>query len=75
MKSVSLVFLYVYFITLCYAEDKEDEDYYTNSWAVEIQGGDDVANRIAKTHGFLNKGQVENDILPMYYCVCLNTDR
>lgn len=61
MKSVSLVFLWVYFITLCCGEDQEDEGYYTNSWAVEILGGDDVANRIAKIHGFINKGQVEND--------------
>ena len=39
--------------------NNEDEDTtYTNSWAVKIEGGDEVANEIAETHGFINRGQV-----------------
>ena len=36
-----------------------DDIHYTNSWAVHIEDGDpEVANRIAKRHGFVNLGQV-----------------
>ena len=31
---------------------------YTNQWAVEIIGGDAVANEVAETHGFINHGKV-----------------
>ncbi len=31
---------------------------FSNSWAVEISGGDEVAERIAKRHGFTNLGRV-----------------
>ena len=31
---------------------------YTNSWAVEIHGGLDIANDIAQRHGLINMGQV-----------------
>ena len=30
---------------------KADSD-YTNTWAVEIEGGDDVARRVAEQHGY-----------------------
>ena len=39
-------------------EEEERKNIYTNSWAVEITGGDEVANRIAEKHGFNNMGQV-----------------
>lgn len=32
---------------------------YSNSWAVEITGGDAVADAIAKKHGVLNLGKVK----------------
>ena len=31
---------------------------WSNSWAVEIEGGNDKANEIAHKHGFTNLGQV-----------------
>ena len=31
---------------------------YSNSWAVKVSGGVDVADRIAEKHGFKNLGQV-----------------
>ncbi len=31
---------------------------FSNSWAVEVAGGDEVAELIAKKHGFTNLGQV-----------------
>ena len=39
--------------------DTTDEDtLYTNSWAVQIDGDDELAERLATSHGFVNKGQV-----------------
>lgn len=31
---------------------------YTSTWAVHIPGGDDVAERVAREHGFTNLGKV-----------------
>lgn len=31
---------------------------YSNSWAVEVSGGDAVADLLAKKHGFTNLGRV-----------------
>lgn len=31
---------------------------YTNTWAVHVAGGEQEADRIAKTHGFVNQGNV-----------------
>lgn len=36
----------------------EDSSDYTTSWAVEIDGGSMVADRLAAAHGFQNRGQV-----------------
>lgn len=32
--------------------------HYTTSWAVEIDGGEGEAERLAVTHGLVNRGQV-----------------
>lgn len=32
--------------------------HYTPQWAVHIEGGEEVANRIAAKHGFVNLGKV-----------------
>lgn len=37
-------------------ETKLDEP--TNSWAVQVRGGSEVADRLAEKHGFKNMGQV-----------------
>lgn len=31
---------------------------YTNAWAVQIDGGPEEADRIAREHGFINHGNV-----------------
>lgn len=31
---------------------------YTDSWAVEINGGRHTADKLAKKHGFINAGEV-----------------
>lgn len=33
---------------------------YTNTWAVQINGGLEEADRIAKEHGFINQGNVSS---------------
>lgn len=35
-----------------------DAEVYTNTWAVEINGGPEEASRIARKHGFINLGNV-----------------
>lgn len=31
---------------------------FSNEWAVEIQGGDSVADEVAHIHGYVNHGKV-----------------
>ncbi|KAK7891388.1 hypothetical protein WMY93_023351 [Mugilogobius chulae] len=38
-----------------------DAEVYTNTWAVQIRGGAEEADRIAKEHGFVNLGNVFGD--------------
>lgn len=35
-----------------------DDALFSNSWAVEIRGGPDIADMLARKHGFANRGQV-----------------
>ncbi len=49
-----LVLLIVYFTVL----GKGDEALFSNSWAVEVTGGPEEADRLARKHGFSNRGQV-----------------
>lgn len=35
-----------------------DAEVYTNTWAVQISGGPEEADRIAREHGFINLGNV-----------------
>lgn len=41
--------------------------HFTHQWAVHIEGGRDVADRVARDHGFINKGQVKSSISPTLY--------
>ena len=61
MEGPKLVLIVVLVLSCLHVNGWEDGDdiRYTNSWAVHIQDGDsEVANRIAKRHGFINLGQV-----------------
>lgn len=44
---------------------------YTNTWAVQINGGPGEADRIAREHGFINHGHVSSTSLTpsLYYSV------
>ena len=61
-----IIFIHLLFTTKGYTSAQTEEndcnddehEAYTNSFAVEIEGGEDIADAIAATHGFLNKGQV-----------------
>jgi len=50
MNVVSTVSLSVLVIMLC--EISRGEEYYTNQWAVHVDGGETVARRLADKHGF-----------------------
>lgn len=39
--------------------------HYTRQWAVEVHGGPDVADQVARDHGFVNLGQVR---IPFQKC-------
>lgn len=47
---------------------------YTNTWAVQISGGPEEADRIAREHGFVNHGNVSSACTVIDVCVCVNTD-
>ena len=63
MEGPKFMVLVVLIFLLLHVDGWEDgEDIrYTNSWAVHIEDGNaEVANRIAKRHGFTNLGQVSS---------------
>ena len=35
---------------------------YTNSWAVQVEGGSSAAEALAAKYGFINKGQVSSGV-------------
>ena len=47
-------FLITFLITLGVSDDV----LFSNSWAVEVRGGPEVADDLARKHGFVNRGQV-----------------
>lgn len=57
---MKLVYLYVCVVVVCLPSCawSDEERVYTNSWAVEIEGGYEVAEEVAKRHDFVNLGQV-----------------
>lgn len=46
-----------------------DAEVYTNTWAVQINGGPEEANRIAREHGFINLGNVSSAYSIMDVCL------
>ena len=57
-----MVCTFTMLVTMTVRSDELEEDaeghVYSNSWAVKVAGGVDVADRIAEKHGFKNLGQV-----------------
>ena len=54
----TLVLLFVV-ATNAFLNHDEDE-IYSNSWAVEVEGGIEAAQKIAEKHGFVHVGKVRN---------------
>lgn len=48
----SKVVAFIILVVLQYAELLDTDPHYTNTWAVEIPGGFDVAKRVANDHGY-----------------------
>lgn len=42
---------------------------YTNTWAVHVPGGPEVADQVAAKHGFINNGHV-SATLSLYFKFC-----
>lgn len=48
-------------VSSIHAEFTEPETSFTNTWAVEISGGPEVAKRVAEEHGYEIVRQVSHD--------------
>ncbi len=70
---VALLHLWTVLVLLT-AERKwiDATDVYTNTWAVQINGGPEEADRIAREHGFINHGNVSSTYSMFFVCVRLN---
>lgn len=42
---------------------------YTNTWAVHIPGGQEVADQVANKHGFINYGHVSSVCLVFFHYI------
>jgi len=62
----SSVSLSVLVVMLC--ELSCGEDYYTNQWAVHVQGGEDMARHLADKHGFTFVDTVQ--LIYAYFKLC-----
>lgn len=52
--------LYLWTVVVLLTAEPIDAAVYTNTWAVQINGGPEEANRIAREHGFINLGNVSS---------------
>ena len=53
------------------AQQRERAVHYSNSWAVEILGGEEEADALAARHGLVNRGQVYYWLAPHYSSIRL----
>lgn len=74
---VALLLTWTGFVLLKWTDAAE---VYTNSWAVQISGGPEEADRIAREHGFINHGNVSSSpfafncshhLTPLGFLLCL----
>ena len=45
-------------LLICVVTEAKEKDRYSNSWAVEVRGGAEKAEELARKYGFVNFGQV-----------------
>lgn len=62
-KLIFLLFVIQFNLVLVLCDDVMDapvaaHGHYTPTWAVHIEGGSDMADAVAREHGFVNMGQV-----------------
>lgn len=62
MDATAALLLLWTFLVLMTVELKwiDSAEIYTNTWAVQVNGGPEEANRIAREHGFINHGNVSS---------------
>ncbi|RZC40349.1 hypothetical protein BDFB_002889 [Asbolus verrucosus] len=56
------MYLLVFRVYVCVIIVNLSEAHYTQQWAVHIEGGPQVADEVARDHGFDNQGQVSEVI-------------
>ena len=63
MKVKNLMFaLLLVVVVLHVSWSREEEGYYTNRFAVQVNGGREMASFVAKSHGMKNLGLVSKSI-------------
>ncbi|XP_015840650.2 furin-like protease 1, isoforms 1/1-X/2 isoform X1 [Tribolium castaneum] len=55
------MYLFLCYIYVCVVIVSLSEAHYTQQWAVHIEGGPQVADEVARDHGFENQGQIFED--------------
>ena len=53
----------VVLLLICIVTGAKEKERYSNSWAVEVRGGAEKAEELARKHGFVNLGQVRIQLL------------
>lgn len=56
---MSYLVYYYYCVCVCVIVENFVGAHYTQQWAVHIEGGSQVADEVARDHGFSNQGQVK----------------
>ena len=69
MKAQSLVSVLLLALVLHVSWCREEEGYYTNRFAVQVNGGSEMASFVAKSHGMKNLGLVRISITVCRYAV------
>lgn len=71
---VALLFLWTAFVLLTAELNWIDAaKVYTNTWAVQVNGGPGEADRIAREHGFVNHGPVSSTSVTLLLLLLLCT--
>ena len=58
MRALLLAAVVAVYITASYCFAHVAATIYANVWAVQVEGGSEEADALAKKHHFINKGQV-----------------